>query len=481
MKSIKQTAAKPSRRLLVPAAALAAALAAVLVSGGLLFRDGEGAGSRPEPVETSKSPAGEFRGSWEAALRGTDEKRRTGLLSEWAASITSEAMADMLEAMDSIADGDLRAETRAALLSEWARRDLTGALAWFGKRGGADQLHQQARDVLAQAMAARDPEAMVVWAEQSLPEASRKELYGPFFRIWAGTAPATAAGLLSLLVVTEPGGATVDPQMLDLLGQVSALWSGADVNKAVEWMKSLPEGATKTRALEQMAYQWAERDPHSASAYVSAQNNPALVAMVAGKWAEADPVAASAWARTLAQGEALNQALSSLVSTWAQKDPRAAAGFLSGLPEGTAREGAVLTLVSAWGHTAPAEVAAWVARCPGVSRAPALDRLMGLWTGSDITAASAWAELLPAGGVRDAALLSFSRAAQTTSPALAFQSAGKILDGSTRDGQLRSVAVEWIQSDPAAAEMAIAGSTLSGIVRIQLLESARLAVKVNRG
>jgi hypothetical protein len=255
---------------------------------------------------------------------------RADALADWVASVETAAIPEILEQLQTIADDDLRADARAGLLHAWADRDLKAALAWFCVRGGADRLHEQARDILASHMIRGSAIKMARWMESSLPAAGRRELSGPFFRIWATAEPRQAGDeILRMLASPADGDGTHN---LDLLGQTVTLWAGADLNGTLVWITALPEGAAKTRALEQVCYRWTEIDPVAAAASVQSRGNQRLAATVAGKWAESDPRAASVWAATLTDQSVRIAALEAALSCWARRDPAGALTLLTETP-----------------------------------------------------------------------------------------------------------------------------------------------------
>ncbi|MDD5262995.1 MAG: hypothetical protein PHD76_14220 [Methylacidiphilales bacterium] len=300
------------------------------------------------------------------ALAEMDPEKRKELLEQWAKSVGVDTMADTLARMESIPDGKLKSEARAALLGSWSDRDLGGEVKWFGDRGGADGLHQQARDVLAQAMADRDPAAMLDWMKKSMPESSRKELYIPICQQWMSHDPSGTATLLRRMIVSSTADAA-NPAWIDLAGQVAAQWSNTDVNSAVSWSQSLPKGPARERALGLVSGKWAETNPQGAAAYAIQENDPQLVRNVAAKWAESSPQAAAIWAKGLPAGETGTAAILSIVPMWTQKDPAAAAAYAINLPQEDVKNQAVIAVASAWAYNNPAQAKAWVSQFPSGS------------------------------------------------------------------------------------------------------------------
>ncbi len=176
-------------------------------------------------------------------------------------------------------------------------------------------------------MARADPVFMAVWMHRELPASVRAELSGPFFRMWASATPGPAAAHLFDELSLPDLDRRAAAESLDLFGQVAALWAAGDAAGAVDWMITLPSGAAKQRALEQVCYRWTERDPEAAAAFVGREGNAVAAATVAGKWAEEDPWAAARWASALPSGRARLQACEAVVGMWADQDRVAATRF----------------------------------------------------------------------------------------------------------------------------------------------------------
>lgn len=409
-----------------------------------------------------------------AALAETDPARHRKLLEQWADSVDVKAMPDTLEQTSSITDGDLNVEALAALLSSWSTRDLAGAVTWFGERGGADRLHQQARDSLARAMSDSAPAEMLDWMAKSLPESGRKELYIPLCQQWMSRDPEGTAALLGRMI--SPSAANPDaanPAWIDLAGQVAAQWANTDVNRAVSWAQSLPEGPAKVLALSQVSYKWTETNPRTAAAYAAQEDNPQLLGNVAGKWAESDPQAAAGWVSGLPGGEGQNRAIASMTAIWAGKDPVAAATYTASHLEGDVQEKATIAVVSAWAYTDPLRAAQWAGKFPeGSMRDQAMEQLVNTWAGSDTAEAALWLQSLPQSRSRDVAVNTFSSAVGPSSPGTAFQLAQTISDEGMRTQQLQNVGRAWLAKDPSGAQQAIAQSNLPQGIKSQLLSTA---------
>jgi hypothetical protein len=395
----------------------------------------------------------------DAGLAETDPARQDALLQAWADSIPSPAIAATIEKTDSIQNPALRSKVRAALLNSWGDRDMPGALRWFARRGGADPLQEQARDLFARSMAQGDPSAMFSWMRVALPPAVQTELDGPFFRQWAQKSPAAAAAQLRQMIdASSPGSAA---EWNDLLATVAAQWAHASLHQALDWVEALPDSPAKSSALRQMSDTWTSADPHAAAAFAVRQKDLEFLGRVAGKWAENDPSAAAAWAASLPAGSGQDAAVARVATIWAERDPAAAAAYAASLPGGSAQIQAALGVVSMWAQTAPGDTAQWVLQFPqGATQDQAVSSLVQTWTIASASAAGQWIQNLPDGHLRDIAVAAFTGATDLAAPAQAFQLALTMSDSTLRDQQITAAAGAWLQKDPAGAHAAIAQANL---------------------
>ncbi len=430
-----------------------------------------GTGSAGTPPTPASQPSG-----LSGALAEQDPVLRERLLDQGADSIAVNDLGDQLAHPAGFAEGKLKAEVRAALLRSWCRRDLAGAVRWFDRLRDVDALHDQARDAVASALAARNPAAMVSWMKVVLPVESQRQLFSPFFRDWATTDPASAALALRQLLGSKISSETPDQDTShwnDLVAQVAAQWATTDVNSAVYWVQSLPTGPAKAQAMVQVSYRWTQENPQAAAAYAAQQNDPSLLKAVAGKWAESDPKTAANWALTLPGDGPRDAALSTLGTTWAQNDPVAAASFAASLPPGSTQSQVVGAVISTWASTQPNETAQWVDGFPeGATREHAVDQLINVWASNSPEDAAQWLKNLPDTPSRDVAIKSYVGVVDGETPNLAFQWAQTISDPTLRDQQLHTVVGFWAKSDPTAAQSQINQSNLPPDLKSALLANA---------
>jgi hypothetical protein len=460
---------------LMMAGLAALSLIGVREPGGLAPRREQHAPTLRQESGPSRDPEGNVQTSGAvdsalaAALAETDPERRQERLRQWADSIGTGAMEQTLLGLAWSKDPGMRSDACQALLSSWADRDMPGLAGWFAARNAADALHQQARDALVWNFGQRDPSGMFAWMEKTQPESVRHELYAPFFRQWAGTDPAAAAAKLRQQAEASPEKAAF---WNDLIGQIAAQWAQADLNGALAWTQALPKGEAKARALEQVAYLWAESDPQAAAACAARENNAALYKAVASTWAMKDPASAAAWALRLPAGEGKDSAAAGVAALWAQKEPAAAATYANSLPEGGARHQARIAVAAMWADADAPKAAQWVEQFPeGFTREQALTQVIRAWAGANAKDAGQWLQRLPQTRSRDAAVTAFCGVIGGTDPAISFKWAETIQDQEIRQQQLEQTASSWLRKNPADARKAIAQSSLSVALKKQLLGS----------
>jgi hypothetical protein len=347
-------------------------------------------------------------------------------------------MASLLDELHTIDDALLRNEARQALLYSWTTRDLVAVTKWFGTLGPAHDLQQEGRDQLVLALLQCSPDDVIVALQSSLPPTTSRQLYGPYFRGWAASAPAVAGAKLVALAKAETG----NPHIWhDLISQVAAQWTEADAPSAIAWVRSLPDSPAKTMAEFQTSYRWTELDPIAASAYAAEAKNLQLVKNVAGKWAETSPSDALLWAQALPEGIVQARALSGAATAWAQTDPQAAATYAAAIQSPALRADVAASVASAWAF-------------------------------SDPQAAGAWVRTLPADSSRDLAAGVLCNALRFTAPDQAFVWANAITEPKARNHMIAQVAVTWLKQSPEAAREAIIRSALSDELKANIFSQA---------
>ena len=336
-----------------------------------------------------------------------------------------------------------------SVLSQWVREDHVAAQRAVAKVTG--QLGDQARLVLLQLMADKDPEAAWAYAKEFPPPAGR-------FSYW-------------------------DPR-----AQVIGRWSRTDPRKAIDAALTLEDQNIRNRALAEAINSWAGADFPAAIAYAGTVKDVALRGLMVAALARnqnADPATMfNLLVEQAPAGDIFRNAVSNLMGRWAQTNPREAAAATLQLPPGEALNSAVSRLAQEWvlSATDKSEVLAWVSQLPeGRARSEALESVFESWSTRDAAGAqkalaglsdsnkdealtslaSGWSRAKPADAARWAASVvdqpggrnALSRAVTTWADASPVEAAAFLqsLPDNTRSGLTSQLIERWYDADPFAA------------------------------
>jgi hypothetical protein len=260
----------------------------------------------------------------------------------------------------------------------------------------------------AAAIASEDPAAALTWAQSIESPLARRESVQEALRTWAQNDPAAA------------------------------------MNQA----RTLTDAELQKYCLHSIIENWSEQDPDAVLAWAgTASGEEREFALLRGslKRSGSDPAASAAVLSSLINDHTGDKTPSSLAYaaaevalSWFRQDAQAGTNWVAQLPEGNARENAMSTVVTDW-------------------------------TRFDPISASAWVQQLPAGGSRDAAAASLSEGIRYSDPESAFTWALSISDVDKRDQSVRAAAEAWRWQDKAAALAAITRASIPESMRTSLV------------
>jgi hypothetical protein len=292
--------------------------------------------------------------------------------------------------------GGDKAAWYASVFEKWAAKDLRAALA-RAENLPPGTLRTRVLSTVAGAWAQTDPAAAASYAASLTDMAARKDMIEHVAMRWAdvnasaaadwvrtlpaGVARANAAFHVSERLALSNPAAAAELAVAEVgqhphaLGRIASTWAKTDLPKAVEWMKSLPEGRAKYAVLSHVVVHWAQSDPQTAADYamslpdageMSGRTGASLrneaIQDVIHQWAQTDPRAALAWSREHGDAE-----LGLIIENWARNEPLEAGHFVSSLPAGDAQNAAAAHVASIWARSDPNGAADWVAQFPALS------------------------------------------------------------------------------------------------------------------
>jgi hypothetical protein len=333
-----------------------------------------------------------------------------------------------------LADSEDRAGALGAAVSAWASQDTAAALAYVAS--GAEEGMRPAlyRDIAMRTRANHRQVFEAVVANVPSGSMFEQSVYGVFSN-WARENPREAAAALAEL----PGGSvSLSATML-----VARQWAAAagDKKSVFDWARGLPEGDTRTLAMDRVFENWGRSD--APAALLEFDRLPA------------------------AQKQSASRALA---AGWGRKDPEAALGWAQRLSDSGQKTGAMRAVVGAWAKTRPQEAARRVSAMPPEERAETMTPLVESWASLNAEDAAKWLMAQPAQAGRDGAVLVLSNRISREDPEAGFSLAAGIADPQKRQAAMVQIGREWMRGNSAEARRWIGQSTLPESVRSELLK-----------
>lgn len=369
----------------------------------------------------------------------------------------------------------------ALAASEWARNDPAAAKAWaLDLPSGRRQ--RLALAGIATGIIAPDPAGALAWM-QSLPEEKRTDgLHSVVFQVWAESDPQSA----SQQALALPLGGAREKSLLS----VAETRSRRDPKSAYEWIQQIPDARTRNLAAVSALSEWAKTDPDAAMNEASRLQGGTVRADAQIGVIKAVAIGDSDRAVELAQqfpdSQARNRGIASLVRDRQlyQLTPKAAVTLATMLPQGPERtscieltlddfaeespklaleiwktdlssaaysEKKLSSLLSRCASRDPQATVEWIMKQPDVGETALLGAMNG-WAFRDTKAALAWADALPEGSRKTAAIAGTIHHLAYSDPAGAAEKLKALSPGNAKNEVGRRVAFEWVKSNPAEAE-----------------------------
>jgi hypothetical protein len=241
---------------------------------------------------------------------------------------------------------------------------------------------------------------------------------------------------------------------------IASEWARRDPEAAMAWARTL-SGQDKNAAMSGVINQIAASDPAKAwamAAEMDGRTQERTYRDLARRWGSDDYAAAERMIATLPtdqQAEARAAALEGL----AQTDPKQALAKLNAIPAGEARNDATRTTLDYMSRTDAAGAATWLmTNADEEAKRGGIEAIMPNYVTQDPKGALAFAQSMPAGETRDAALSSYVFSNRSAPAPERLAVAETIADERSRNRAVFMTAAGWMRDDPTAANTYIQSS-----------------------
>lgn len=288
----------------------------------------------------------------------------------------------------------------------------------------------------------------------------------------ATSASPEGAGRIAQLIREQAAGTFRDGIKEQLFDAALSNWSQTDPAAAAKFVVGNPE--LRDISGHKILRNWGWIEGPAAVAWLNEHPSgsdyaaPKELAEAMLGWLEKDPAAASTYIVDHVEDAKMQECVRDAASALFLVDQTLALQWPEKLPAGEIRETAILEIAKEYSETDPKEAAEWVVRLPSKTGLLALGSVVSKWTSKDPDAVLAWINS-GAGNLRDEALSSFCDSISGKSPGKAIEAANLIVDPARRVHTIEAVLTHTSDSAPEQVKGWIQSSLLSPEQKAQLL------------
>lgn len=433
----------------------------------------------------------EIPGALKTSSALSDDRQRTyfqkQLLTRLSALNPQSAMTNASAIAGKIVDeagaNDSNFYLQLAVLDSWTKTNLTGAFSWVGQLTNVDS-RQRALEQIVPSLAADNPTNTLAQLNELKPAPSG-QIYTLFFQHWATNDPVAAIQQRQQIPDRDADGKIFNTIMAAWVAKDSASaaeyvknlppgdyrqkaiaelcqhWADTGIDTSttntpaiLTWAQSLPTEAEQLAAMNQIVANWARKDPQAAMQF--ANQHPELSGDALGKIAEAlaktDLAIATNWVVSLPDGQKKNTTLLAMSETWAQTDPKGMAVFALGLPAGEIQ---TQYLTHACCQLAARDLPGTVELLQPLSDAALRQNLLeSVGRSCDLShteQAAKYIAAMPAGNDQRAAITGLLASWSPVDPEASVNWLSAFPETNAQPEQVASVIQVWAQREPAAA------------------------------
>lgn len=230
----------------------------------------------------------------------------------------------------------LGSQMAAAVLGQWAGRDLAGAAEWLSKADAGARARLS--PAFVEGWARQDSAAALTWANANLEGPSLAAAVSGAFK---GVAEQDVAGAAGLVASMQPSPARTEAAIVVARKWFPEFSSNQPVKpEALAWLQGLDANALG-RVIGEVSWQWAESDPKSFQRVLASANGekapPEAYLTLARGLTRKNPVEAMAWAERVPEDRRAVSGEAALTE-WRRYQPEAAMKWLGELPPSDPRK-----------------------------------------------------------------------------------------------------------------------------------------------
>ena len=358
------------------------------------------------------------------------------------------------------------------LVSEWAKKDPFGALAYSQELDRSDLVY----DSLLQ-MGKSDADGALKWLKLNMEQSGDFQYLST--AIYKGMAKVDPAGTVSLVEQMSTGS-----QREELLSLVVDEWAQRDVHAVFAWLEKAEFSPYFSEIYSRTMENYIKQSPAQAATLVSAmedcENKITAASQVAHALAQQDIDHALKWLDTL-EGDSQKYAQLGVLEQWAKgAGGIAALSYVLDNPDDPNYSETFSQVARSLAQHHPAELEKALTQMSDSEQIKAAPHLASIYSVNSPDQCRALIQSLQPGPVQDAALESAFRACKYNNTQLAFDLSESITDSSLRENRIYEVMKIWMSNNPTAAEEALHASTaLSSDQKENMLGEISQTVEIN--
>ncbi len=411
-----------------------------------------------------------------AALRARDYFQRRYEIYALGQKLDASNIREAMEATQSLNSTD-RDNSQYVLLARWLELDADAAFRWVKDQPAKNRKPELMREFF-HSLGLKDPaSALSFLSRNKADNPSGSDYSYSVFEAWSSHDPVAASDAAfaladksaksSALNITLARWAKRDPQTVmqriaslpdesareTYRGVVLRAWAEDDPEAALAHAETLPEGAERQGALAMALRGAATKDLASAAKYIDRLPAGAVRAQtlssIVNENGYKDPAGAALFALALPPAQQRNSVYQ-IVNGLSRDDPMAALEFAGKLVSAEARASATRSAMQSWASKDPKAAAEYCAK-DETGRPDDIRSVVSTWASKDTAEAFAWAQALPSGPKRDAAIGGALVGMAKDDPERAIKTATTMLSPEQQNRVLSPIAGQWAAKDPKAA------------------------------